>query len=280
MNKNPIVALGANVYECDSDTVIVVVHGASEGSSRYIQFATLFSQHYNVITYNHPGHETSQAVDFGVEQILERSIQIIEFAQSNYKKCIIFAHSMGSVVIRNILEAVNPDTKIILSGAPVLTTFDRISSYAALGLLTFLPQNAVSSKLNYLTFDQKSSKVGLDNKAWVCSDAKVVNEYLTDQVSNFPFTNKSLKSLLKMTLVANRKNIYQTLANYQLFLVSGLTDGFTGNGKHYQFILNYATKANHRIYPNSFHEVHNDIDKMQLYKDIIKFIEGNIDGEN
>lgn len=269
-----------DIYNSQATTALVVVHGASEGKSRYTQFAERLSSDYAVIVYNHPSHETGRPVSFNHLELLKRTEVVIGYAQENYDNVVIFGHSMGSIVVRNLLYKIKPTTKIILSGAPVIGTIDRISSYLGLIPLMFMNMNAVSPFFNKLVFDQKSEKIGLDNKKWISSQQAIVDQFVNSELNNQQFTNGSLKALINLTLKANTKVIYQQLAGYQLFLVSGICDSFTNNGINYQKIAKYNNEIEIKIYPNSYHEVHNDIDKMQLDKDIRLFIEKEQNGKN
>lgn len=269
-----------NLFNHHSDTVIVVIHGASEGAQRYSQFVTHLNAKYNVITYNHPGHETGVAVDFTIDEILGTTREVLAYAQTNFKQVVIFAHSMGTVIIRNLLGDVNPGTKIILSGAPVISFGDKLTSRLALFGLKFSRKNKVSPMLNYQVFDQKNSKRGFEDKAWLASDPEVAMKFTNSQLHNHMFTNLAISNLLKLTLGATTNDVYQKLKEFDLMLVSGGTDVFTNDGKNYQHISNYANQAQINIYQNSYHEVHNDVDQQQLYTDIIKFIEKGTNGKN
>lgn len=280
MNKKVINEVEFNEYEADSKKVIIFVHGASEGALRYSTLVNALSDKYNVITYNHPGHETGKAVDFDYDQILETSKQVIMYAQNKYDDVTIFAHSMGSIVIRNLLVYIKSETKLILSGAPVLSFADRVSAYGGLAALAVLPKDKVSDKINYLTFDKKANDIGLPDKSWLSSQSQVVELFKASKLNNQKFTNQALIALLEMTLDANSKEVYKKLGKHELLLVSGMTDTFTNNGLNYRYISKCAPNARVVVYPNSYHEVHNDIDKMVLIKDICKVVEKDIDGKN
>lgn len=277
---NKTTGFGINLYPNQSETAIIVMHGASEGALRYSEFAANLVNDYNVITYNHPGHETGHPVDFEYNQILDNSKEVLLYAQANYKQVIVFAHSMGSVVIRNLLIYVRDNTKLILSGAPVIGFGDKLSSSLAILALNFMNKDNISPKLNYKVFDQKSSKIGLTDKAWLSSQDGVVMLFNNSKLNNQLFTNKSLEALLELTLDANERSVFKKLNNFDLMLISGASDTFTNNGLNYQFITKYAKQAIVKVYPNSYHEVHNDIDKHQLIKDIKKFIEKEANGKN
>lgn len=269
-----------NLYPHQSEIAILIIHGASEGASRYIELATALNEKYNVITYNHPGHETGQAVDFESTEILEKTKTVLKYVQANFNQVVIFAHSMGTFVIRNLLNYVNDNTKIILSGAPVINWSDKLSSQLAIVALKFTDKDRTSLKLNQIVFDQKSDKRGLKEKAWLSSKPEVVDKFRNSELHNQPFTNRAISNLLQLTLSGTQVSVYQKLAGYDLMLVSGGADPFTNNGLNYRYITKYAKQADLKIYDNSHHEVHNDVDKEQLINDIIKFIEKGTNGKN
>lgn len=271
---------GINLYPSKSDTAIVIMHGASEGALRYTELATKLNEHYNVITYNHPGHETGRVVDFELDELFEASKSVLQYAQSNYERVVVFAHSMGTLVLRNLLIYVKDDTKIILSGAPVLTGFDKFSSHLAMLALKIMGKDKVSEKMNFKVFDEKSSKNGLKDKAWLSSQEEIVMFFKASKLNNQLFTNKALSNLLEISIDGNKGRVYRKLGNFDLMLVSGGTDAFTNNGRNYRYITKYAKSAKVKVYSNSYHEVHNDKDKEQLIKDMIRFIEKDTNGKN
>lgn len=271
-----------NLYESEtnSDKVIVIIHGASEGALRYGELAVKLSCVCNVITYNHPGHETTKNVSFTKDEILEKSKAILSYTQKQYKEVTIFAHSLGTVVIRNLLVYLHPKTKLIFSGAPVLTTKDKLLAIGGILKLKRMNPNEVSLEMNYKVFDEKSSKIGLEEKAWLTSRKLMVELFKSSKLNNQPFTNGSLIALLELTNDACEKSVYKKLAKFDLTLVSGATDVFTNDGMNYSFITKYASDANVKVYPNSYHEIHNDIDNHELIKDIKQIVEKEQNGKN
>lgn len=271
-----------NLYENEtkSDKVIVIMHGASEGALRYGELAVKLSEVSNVITYNHPGHETTKNVSFTKEEILDKSKAVLGYARKQYKEVTIFAHSMGTVIARNLLVYIHPKTKLIFSGTPVLTTKDKLLATGGIIKLKRMDANDVSLEMNYKVFDEKSSKIGLEEKAWLTSQRPIVELFKNSKLNNQFFTNESLIALLELTNEACEKQVYKKLAKFDMTLVSGAIDVFTDNGMNYSFITKYATDAKVKVYPNSYHEIHNDIDKQELIKDIKQIVEKEQNGEN
>lgn len=272
--------LEVNLFPANSKKLLIIIHGASEGKTRYQKMAESLSSTINVITYNHPGHETGNNVDFDIDGILNNTKLVLEYGKEHFDDITIFAHSMGSLVIRNLLDNLNDGTKIILSGAPITSPFETFINKLLRLMLSLLPDAKTSKQLNYLAFDAKSSKFGLNDKTWICSDMNVVRQFKSTKLNNQLFTNKSLKALITLSNRANSKVTINNLVKFQLFLVSGSIDVFTNNGINYRFITDVASKAVVKVYPNSYHEVHNDIDRNILYKDILDFIEKETDGKN
>ncbi len=269
-----------NIYEGPSNKVLIICHGASEGALRYIKMAEYFKQYFTVITYNHPSHETGAAVDFTYDQIVEDTAAVISYAQKEYETVSIFAHSMGSLVVRNNLSYIKDDTKLILSGAPVLSFSETVQLYGLSLILKYSDKDLVSDKWNYKMFDEKNAKAGLENKSWISSKQYIVDIYKQSKLSNQKFTNRSLLALVELTLNSCGKDVNRKLKKYELMLVSGARDVFTHDGAGYDKIKKQCTNAQVNIYQNSYHEVHNDIDSEQLFDDILKFIEKDANGKN
>ncbi len=281
MIKNSITIndIPINVYGESSNSVIVIVHGASEGASRYEEFAKLLATDRNVITYNHPGHETGEVVNFEYVSIIETTKQVLKYAEDTYDHVAIFAHSMGSLITRAVINSIKPNTKIILSGAPVVKIGDKMQLSLMNLLLKVCNGDKASKFFNHLFFDMRNDKIGLKNKTWLTTNDEIVEQFKTDALQNQLFNNRSLAALCKLTLIANNNKIYEAMNKHSILLISGMTDVFTNNGLNYQLINNYCENCLVIIYPNSYHEVHNDIDKNQLIKDINLFIK-EINGKN
>ncbi len=269
-----------NIYEGNPEKALIICHGASEGTLRYAQMAEYFKQYFTVITYNHPGHETGSAVDFTYDQITGDTAAVVSYVQKQFTDVTIFAHSMGSLVIRNVLSFIKSDTKLILSGAPVLSFNDTVQLYGLAVLLKYSDKDEVSDKLNFKLFDEKSAKLGLTDKQWLSTNQYIVDIYRQSKLANQKFTNRGLLALTELSLNANTNEINQKLNKYKLMLVSGGTDVFTANGKAYQKLSKSKDNTSTHIYPNSYHEVHNDVDRQQLFEDILQFTEKELNGKN
>lgn len=266
-------SLELSYYEAlePTERALVIVHGASEGALRYAQMATLFTTKFNVIVYNHQGHENGIPVNFEFDEIVGDTQKVILYAQNQYSDVTIFAHSMGTCVLKMCSTYIRKNTKIILSGAVVTSKLDNFKLLLLSLLLKFYDEDKVSEKLNYLLFTEKNDKNGLENHKWLSSREAVYTYYNQSNLYGQPFTNRSLKALVKLLRQTNKSKVLKKLAKYNIMLVSGGTDVFTNNGDGYQQIIKHTPKGKIHIYPNSYHEVHNDIDAYQLFDDIFKF---------
>ncbi len=269
-----------NIYEGNPEKALIICHGASEGTLRYAQMAEYFKQYFTVIIYNHPGHETGSPVDFTYEQITGDTAAVVLYVQKQFADVTIFAHSMGSLVIRNVLSFIKSDTRLILSGAPVLSFSDTVQLYGLAVLLKYSNKDEVSDKLNYKLFDEKSAKLGLTDKQWISSKQYIVDIYRQSKLANQKFTNRGLLALTELSLNANTNEINKKLNKFKLMLVSGGTDVFTANGKAYQKLSKSEEDTSIHIYQNSYHEVHNDVDNYQLFEDILQFTKKESNGKN
>lgn len=262
------------IYGAENKDAIVICHGAGEGAGRYVELASKLSDEFAIITYTHLGHETKKAVELEtIEDLTEDAINVIKYAKGAFPSVTVFAHSMGSLIIRNKLNKISKNTKLILSGAPIVSPMEKGMLYASLPVLNVLSAKGVNPMLNDMFFENKNKKIGLGDNSWISSDQSVVDEFNKNALYGQDFTNNSLKILANLTLKANSKEVYQTLNDFKdVLLISGATDVFTGNGEKHAQIIKHAPSIKSIIYPNSYHEVHNDIDSNQLIVDIKQFI--------
>lgn len=107
---------------------IQVIHGMEEHQERYKEFAnTLNKAGYTVITSDMRGHGSNApelgffSEEDGYKYLLSDQKRITKYIKRRFKtdKVIIFAHSMGTIIARNLMQSQSWDyEKVILSGFP------------------------------------------------------------------------------------------------------------------------------------------------------------------
>ena len=275
---------------------ILILHGMAEHHQRYLPFAEyLVKQNFDVFCYNHRGHGTDKqlkelgflAIDHGHQLVINDVITVSNHILNNNraKNFYLFAHSMGSLIARNVLQSYDKYNGIILSGTTHPSKFRLRSGLFLSSLIIKLwgPKHP-SPFLNNLLFEGKkytslSSRTAYD---WLSRSNPIVGSYIHDPYCGFVCTASFYRDLIKLTLNATNKNmIMQTRKNISLFIISGERDPVSNFGKEINKYLSILknlefTDISHKLYPDCRHELLNELNKDEVYSDISQWILKNL----
>ncbi len=268
----------------NAKAVVLVIHGMQEHSGRYIHFAKFLNQNgYNVITSDSRGHgKTMRSKDdygCGEKDIFSESIfdqlQIIEYIKKTYPNLPIylFGHSYGSFLSQKLVQ-VSPDIqKAILCG----TTFGNNFSYKAglflANILKFFgKENSKATSIEKMSLSTWGKK--FENGNWLSRDNQVFEAYKNDPLCGGSFPISFYRSLFKNMTKVN-KGIKQISPNKKILLIVGESDPVGSNAKLVRKLYKTYTKnginASLITYPDARHELINEINKDQVYNDILNF---------
>lgn len=255
--------------------VVQLVHGMQEHIARYDEFAKMIADNgYIVVGHDHLGHGNTakNEEDFGYfakKDGWNRLVEHVHILQNQISKeyielpYFIFAHSMGSLVVRTYLTKYKDNLAgVILSG-----TSGRKSGLLAGEVLTklimiFKGEYYRSSLLEYLitgSFSKKFQEVD-----------HTTNTEEKDPKCGFNFTTNGYLNLLKGTYyLSKQRNINKTM-DVPILLISGDKDPVGEMGKGVIRVAKMLEKARLknvtiRLFKDARHELINDVNKMQVY---------------
>jgi alpha-beta hydrolase superfamily lysophospholipase len=274
---------------------IQLVHGMEEHKERYYPFAEkLLQMGYTVIVSDLRGHGiTADCPGFfkaqdGYLYLLNDQMRITEYIKKRFgvERVNIFAHSMGTIIVRNLLQTQSQNyEKVVLSGYPNSPGHAKVQF--GLFLTTLLTR--IFGPKHYSNFVQQAG-VGMFNKAienpktpsdWICTDEEVVQAYIKDPYCGHGFTVSAFRDLFiltdQMTQVERYKNVNTALP---ILMLRGAEDPSTGYEKgaaESEATLCNAGFSNIRTitYEHMRHEILNEIGKERVYADVIDFYKGN-----
>lgn len=278
--------------------ILQISHGMIEHIARYDEFAKfLVSKNILVVGNDHLGHGKTVKCEseFGYFDAEDGSKTVVDDLYEVTKKMkqeypdipyYVLGHSMGSFMIRRYLmtygEAVN--------GGIIMGTGHQSNGVIAAG-------NIVYGMLKTLKGAEYRSKwvneiaVGSYNKQfapartasdWLSRNEKVVDEYLKDSYCTFLFTMNGFKMIFDTFSFINKKlNINKIPKDLPMFFVAGAKDPVGNNGKAVTHIYNRykalgLSKTKLKLYPESRHEILNDLDYKEVYEDIYSWIQSNL----
>lgn len=294
-----------NCYACkwlpdegEPKAVVQLVHGISEYVGRYDHFARYLADHgCAVCGEDHLGHGNTAKQDskFGwaaahdgwtlmtadVRQL--RQLMGEQYPDIPY---IIMGHSMGSFLTRTYLCRY-PGTidGAILSGtgqegAVLVAAGKAIASAIAAAKGT----DAVSPLVHSLSLGAYNKQFAPNRTTadWISRDEGVVDAYLKDPFCTVMPTVGLYRDMLGgLQYIASKRALSQMDPNTPVYIFSGDQDPVGSNGagvkKVYGYFERQGTKdLSMKLYAGGRHEMLNEINKEEVYADVLNWLEKHI----
>lgn len=275
-----------------------IIHGMAEHIARYEDFARFLNKHgYIVYGEDHRGHgKTAGCIEnlgtFGKADAWDTVVEDHEALSHIIKnECadlplFILGHSMGSMLLRSLLAKPHEHYQ----GAIIMGTAGHPGFAVKIGKLVIhkeMRKNgkaAKSPKIDKLLFSSnnkkfKSSSTPVD---WLSRDLEICQKYVDDPYCGFVFDNRFYMDLLHGTLSINTRDAFESVDHkLPLLVISGAEDPVGKAGKGVKsvydgFVRAGALDASLKLYPGARHEILNEINKDEVYQDILAWLESRL----
>ena len=277
--------------------VVQLVHGIAEHIDRYDHFAQfLAEQGFAVVAEDHMGHGKSinnggiQGYFHGgwfaavadTHHLLELTRQ--EFPHIPY---ILFGHSMGSFMARTVLCRY-PDSGI--TAAVICGTGSQPS--AALPVLIKAAdligkrsgESSPSKALEAMAFGSYNKRVEHKRTAcdWITRDDAVVDAYMADPLCGFTPSAGLFRDMLSgIRYIQKPESLAAMKKDLPVFFIAGGDAPGGSYGIGVQKAADAFRQAGMqdvtvKLYPLCRHEILNEINKQEVYQDILSWIESKI----
>lgn len=274
--------------------VVQLVHGIAEHAQRYSAFAEFLTKNgYLVVAEDHMGHGGSITAPeqkgcfyggwFSAVADTYRLLQDTkrEFADVPY---FLFGHSMGSFMARTILQEY-PDSGIsgcIICGTGwmpeiVLKTGLQVGK----GVCKSSGADKPSPLLQKLMFGSYNKKIERPKSAndWLTRDERIVRAYDADPLCGFiPSAGLVRDMLTGMLHIQKKENLNKMCKALPVHFVAGGDDPVGDYGKGVRKAAAKFTECGMeqvscRIYPLCRHEILNEINRHEIYEDLLNWLE-------
>lgn len=275
--------------------IIQISHGMCEYIGRYEPMIDVLTANgYAVCGNDHLGHgETSPdnygffAEKNGYQLLLEDMNTMNMLARKKYSGCklILFGHSMGSFFARWYAEK-NPEAMdaLILSGTGGPGFLMQFGKQMARVLSAIRGPRYISKFL--VKASTGSYCRGIENSdstsAWLSRDPAVWAAYDADPKCTFSFTVSAYRDLLTAHTHVNTREWAQRMRkNLPIYLYSGDMDPVGDYGKGVRAVYDLLMEAGVedvtlRLYPGGRHEMHNEINKEEVFQNLIQWCDAHI----
>ncbi len=253
-----------------SKAIIAIVHGAGEHCGRYTNVVNHFVERgYVLYGFDFRGHGKSGGKPGHVMSWLEYREDLDAFLkfireENPSQPLYLYAHSMGGQVALDYLTQAEPSQNwnSKLSGA--------IISAPALARPNVSPLLIGLGKLLSRIWPGLMLENGLEVKA-ISRDPEVVKSYLDD-----PLVGSKVSARFGAEFMACIDRVQSNASKFQLplFMFHGEADQIipvTGTQRFFNKVG--ATDKALKIYPGGFHEPHNDSQKVEVFQDVVRWLE-------
>ncbi len=251
----------------ESVGTLVVTHGLAEHSDCYARFAETMSEAgWTVFTWDLRGHGRSEGKRGYVNRFqdycddLDNAIRFVKTKYSDRQKpLVLFGHSLGGLVtVKTVSHNSPPDIAAICLSSPALglsLAVPKLKEKAARLLAEWLPKVTLHNEIN---FDD------------LVRDQNLVREYKMDPLRHDKI---SPRLFLGMTgafveALAAAPEIHLPA----LMQLSGHEKVVSTPASEKFFEALGAKKKQLYIYSESFHEIFNDLDRQDAFRDLVKFL--------
>jgi len=273
--------------------IVQILHGIADYAQRYDKFASYLSDMgFLVVAEDHMGHGRSSEHEGrkgyftgGWFCAVDDSYQLLQSIQKEYPDLpfVLFGHSMGSFMAQTILQKY-PQSKIdgcVLCGSGwqpdvALSAGIRLCNTAC----RIYGEDKPSPRLMKLVFGAYNLRVEHPRTPydWVSRDNRVVDALIDDPLCSHAVTCGLMRDMLTgISYIQTPENMERMKKNLPVLMVSGGDDpvGTYGDGVR-KLAENYTlvgmTNVTTKIYPLGRHEILNEINKEDVFRDISKWI--------
>lgn len=267
---------------------ILILHGMAEHYKRYLPFAAFLNSHnIDVYLYNHRGHGEDNSLERlgyishrnGHILLIEDGITILNHinVKKRTKQFILMGHSMGSLIVRNmLLQVKNPDG-VILCGTTYPPYLKLTSGLFLSKVITWIYGAKHKSPLfNSILFGQKQYKKLTKRTSfdWLSRNKDLVGEYIGDPYCGFICSISFYHNLLMLALLARKLPD----KNLPIYLISGDKDAVGGYAQEVKKLFNQFIKQGNssvtlKLYEEARHELLQEVNKEEVMMDILNWIQ-------
>lgn len=249
-----------------SDGIIFITHGVAEHSECYAQTAeALANQRFEVFAWDLPGHgksygqrgyvksfaEFTERMDFVIQEVQKIAPDNIPFY--------LFAHSLGGLItLRYLLDHPKLNAKAVLLSSPALgvkVEVPMIKDRAARVLNILAPKFTIPHELNFEDLSR---------------DRTIISTYPKD-----PLRHKKYSAPLYLGILGAMDEVNSRAHHIEIpmHIQAAGQDKIVDTVATQEFFKRLGSSNKRlKIYPESYHEIFNDINRQEVIDDLLSYL--------
>jgi alpha-beta hydrolase superfamily lysophospholipase len=272
--------------------VLQIHHGMAEHCRRYIKAIEAFVEKgyavfmNDMINHGKSNTDKEQLGYFGDKDgykfIIKDAKKLMDIAKEEYpdKPYVICGHSMGSMVMRSFInECGNCFDGAVFIGTSGANPLANVSILLT-NIIGKVKGNTYKSnwlkKVGFGAYDKPfEHRTDYD---WGCRDEAWIDEYVADDYCGFTFTAMGYRDLANLVIDCNSDKWYANVHHHMpVLLASGEMDPVGNYTKGVKEVYDKLVATGHdkveiKLYPEARHEILNELNREEVYKDIDEFI--------
>lgn len=267
--------------------IVIISHGMAEHAKRYDYFAQELNKAgcavYAIDQIGHGGAIKKYRGHWNYgdfDRCVKNLFVLVKKAKKDYPDTpvILFGHSMGSFLAQRFIQLYGDKiSKVILSGSAksgALHKFGRVAA-AIFGGGEETKENPKLNKLSFGSYNKpfKPNRTEFD---WLSKDEAQVDKYVADPLCGYCCTTSFFKEFLRGLSHLN-KEVNLVPKTLPIYIMSGDKDPVGAAGKDVIKLEKMYKKlgvenVEMKLYPDGRHEMLNEVNKDEVIKDIIDWI--------
>jgi len=287
-------------YETANTSVlgtILILHGMAEHHERYLDFIHLLNlEGFDVYTYDHRGHGTDKklselgyvAKKNGASLLIEDARTICNYIKEHNRaeRFALFGHSMGSLVLRCLIQTYDDIACAVCSSSSMLPVFaSKAGGLLSNAYIMFRGADRRSPFLQNIIFGGKQYTALCTRTTydWLTRNNTAIGKYMDDPYCGFLCTAGFCRDLAQLAAqAAQKKRIAKTRKDLPILFLTGSKDPVGGYGTQIRKLHKLYTSLGFSqteliIYEEARHELINELNAEEVCHDIITYLHTHLD---
>ncbi|WP_302625564.1 alpha/beta fold hydrolase [uncultured Eubacterium sp.] len=273
--------------------VIEFVHGMCEKRQRYADTLKYFNNKGFICAISDTrGHGenilTNEDLGYfgedGYKGLVDDVHEFTMYLKREFPKLplILIGHSMGSLIVRTYLKKNSREVDaVVISGSPSNRSFIKLGKAFLKFIALFRGWHYRSPMVEKMVngpFEKPFAKEGIVN-SWLSTDRHIVELYNSDPLCGFTFTLNGYYTLFSLVQqVYSKMGWTSKNPSLPVMFISGAEDPCRKNDNAFKKAVMHLKRCGYpntyyKLYQDMRHELFNEKGKLEVYKDILKFLE-------